>query len=186
MRHDACSDSGWPRLDARASTETRPGWAGQYAGLSAPHATAGYGFLGRSAGAKVTVRFEGCQTIQACGVRGVFLKASTAMAPMGRIIRNTKPHIASPVRPTCSIPRAQTCPTILRQRGHDNVHLALPSAQPDICFTRDHQHVDLGLSFQPHPQPPIMTVDAVARAHWAGHPPSRGGPASAAPAGFSH
>ena len=71
-------------------------------------------------------------------------------------------------------PGAVPRPALRRQRGQHRFHLALLPAQPDILLARDRQDIGALLGLQPHPQPPIIAIDAVARhPGWRAPPPAK-------------
>src|SRR5262245_13634065 len=79
-----------------------------------------------------------------------------------------QPQPVIPARPFGPGPGAQPLPALCPQRRQDAFDLVLPPRPPDIFFARDRQDIGVVLLFQPHPQPPVIAIDAIA-----GHP--RGG-----------
>ena len=73
-----------------------------------------------------------------------------------------------PARPLRPVTSTQPLPARRRPRRQDVFDGVLPTRPPDLCFARDRQDRGVVLLFQPHPEPPVIAIDAIA-----GHP--RGG-----------
>src|SRR5262249_46236506 len=81
-----------------------------------------------------------------------------------------QPTPGIPARPFGPVAGAPPLPALRHQRREDAFDLVLPTRPPDLCFPRDSHDRGVVLLFQPHPQPPIIPIDAGACSPRGGHP----------------
>ena len=74
-----------------------------------------------------------------------------------------EPPPVIPARAFGAIAGTQPAPTLSPQRRQDGFDRLLQASMPDICFPRDGQDMGVLVFLQPHPQLPVIPIDAIPR-----------------------
>src|SRR5262245_54862801 len=88
-----------------------------------------------------------------------------------------EPPPVIPARAFGTVASTQPAPPLSPQRRQDGFDLLLPASTPDIFFPRDGQDMGVLMFLQPHPQLPIITIDAIPRPPGGWDPRAEGAPA---------